>query len=767
MEDTTTLSLNLGSLLDLLCNTGRSSLQIERLPPELREKLNIPLEGFLKKHRYLVATVQQFSRVPFVVKQKVNKDTFKLLFDGRYLSADLSTTFKAFPKNRPTWHILLDKEGQIEKCSKRPSSLPKTHTLPAKIPDLTFAELVLGKDRAREQGCDFFEHDPQSQTDTVRLLSEWGFSQTVSINFCVALLPVSVPICWICPEASDLVLPSAILRLEAFTGKGNRLRFRTEVPKKKWGRKKTERVDQEAEEKFQNPERAWEPNRASGMTVHLTGLSLAYKLGLLSKLGDRSGEQVLEQLSSQLSQALGFIWLQRDFLGRVRHVTYCDGLCSPRSFEIGPGPLTPSEEGRKAPAKIAAENVTREEERWQGWKEVFDYMWERRKVVTAHKMTCTEPLLDKLGSEKELAGGTFSKCYLSLKNSLSKLRVFSFSRDDSSLHTTKLFFARYCEEVRKLKKSVHIRTVTGTKILCLQTSEVDLENASQFYNFGKSNRTLVKGDQEANALLLANKDWCPEQFGNTHFYLAQPITIPCYGKCGDDKHHQLNQRGEMLAKKLADTHVAFVRWICKRFLLDLTTSPFLTLSSLSFRVTMLDFWKKAGPTAQSLEKTKPHWEDSLRKLCKGGFSFSCRSHLVSGKGLFPGLHVQEKALAVAEFDLKSCYGYSLTNMSVPGAFGVGFTADTKGCLWRTDKHNRANSFEYLGVQAVIKSALISYPAKQIIAVWSNFSPLGVMYVGKYPVDLALVIEGTEIFLCQFDGQVNFSCSSYFLPSTQT
>jgi hypothetical protein len=756
--DDTTLSLNLGSLLDLLCNTRKATLEISRLPPDLGEKLDVPLEDFLKKHRYLVSAVQEFARVPFVVKQRLTRNTFKLLFDGRFLSSDLSTIFKPFLKNKPTWHILLDKEGQVEKCSKRRTSLPKSHTLPARLPDATFAELVLGKDGARERGCDFFEHDPQSQPETVRLLADWGFSHSVKVNFCVALLPVSVPVCWISPEPSDLVQPRNILCLEAFTGQGNRIRFRKEMPKTKRGRKKTERVDKVEEEIFQNPDRASEPNRASGMTVHLTGLSLAYKLGLLSKFKNYSGKQVLEHLNSDLSSAFGFIWLQRDNLGRVRYVTYCDGLLRyPHSFEIGPGPLDPtSEVGRKGPATVAEQNMKREEQCWQGWKKVFDYIWERREVATAHKTTSTLPLFDKWGSEKELVGGTHARCFWSLKNGLSKLRVFCFSQGDSSLHTTKLFFARYCEEVRKLKRGVHLRTVTGTKILCLQTSEVELENVSQFYDFGKPGPKLVKDDQDANALLLANKDWCEEQFGPNLSILVQPF-FAAFNSDGliEGYKRDLDNRGNLLVKKLADTHVAFVRWICKRFQLDLTTSPFLTLSSLSFRVALLDFWKKAGPTAQSLEKTKPHWEDSLRNLSKGGFSYSCRSHITSGNCLFKGYYECEKAKAVAEFDLKSCYGYSLSNMAVPGGFGVGYTADEKGCLRRTDRQNRANSFEYLGVQAIIRSALISYPAKKIIGVWSNFSPLGILYVGKYPVDLALVIEGTEVFLCQFDGQVNF------------
>jgi hypothetical protein len=52
---------------------------------------------------------------------------------------------------------------------------------------------------------------------------------------------------------------------------------------------------------------------------------------------------------------------------------------------------------------------------------------------------------------------------------------------------------------------VQMRTVNGTQISCLQMSEVEVENAAQFFHFGKSSVVaLVDNDPDAS------QDWCPE-----------------------------------------------------------------------------------------------------------------------------------------------------------------------------------------------------------------------------------------------------------------
>ena len=756
-EDSKQLS-TLRDLLDLLCNTKKSTLKLEEVPHELADKLKLPLHDFLKKHKYLVSYVQEFARVRFAIKQKISRDGFKLLFEGRFLSADLSTNFRPFLKNKPTWHITLDNEGNVLKCSKRPTSFPKSHILPkiATREKLSFGELVLGKERAQLEGCDSMEQDPQSQPEAVCCLAKWGFSDKVRVNFCVSLSNVSVPVCWINPTVSSNLQPMPkLIRLEAFTGQKNRIRFRVAHIQMPRGVKKLEGIQKE--QRKQNPDGAFESNRSSGMSVHLTGLSQALKLGLLSQIKNKPGTEVLEELSSGLSRAFAFLWMQRDSLGRVRHVTYHDcHYDHPQSFEIGPGSLAPTEIGQRGPAKVEEENLKRELRLWHDWKAVFDYIWQCRGSLLACKKDVTSTLFDKLGTEKDLVGGTHRSCFLSLKNSLAKIRVFCFSTDDSSLHSIKLFFARYCEEVRELRRGVHLRTVNGTQICCLQTSEVEVENVSQFFHFGNSSsKVLVENDPDANALLHASLDWCPE-LGSLHHHEVQVVQDAFKGDriCREAKV-RLDARGVCFVRRLAAMQVAFVSWICKRFQLDLATSPFLTLSSLSFRVVMLDFWKRAGPTAHSIEKTKPHWEDCLRKLCKGGFSYSFRDFISSGNSLDSRRKEAENTVAIAEFDLKSCYGYSLTNMAVPGCFSVGYTySEEKKCLVRTDRHNRANSFEYLVVQSLVRAAETSYPGK-IAAVWSNYSPIGILYIGKYPVDLAIVVEGKSLLLIQCDGQVIF------------
>ncbi len=205
-----------------------------------------------------------------------------------------------------------------------------------------------------------------------------------------------------------------------------------------------------------------EANRTSGMTVHLTGLSLAHKLGLLSQLKHKAGTKVLEELSSKLSKAASFLWLQRDDLGRVRHVTYVDSACDiPACFKIGPGRLVGAREIKtRGPVAAQEENRKREFRLWEDWKAVLDYVWLRRGFLLDKKKRATFALWGKLGTQTELGGGTHGMCFMSLKASLAKTCLYCFWTDDSSLHSLKLFFARYCKEVRQLGR-LQLRTVNG------------------------------------------------------------------------------------------------------------------------------------------------------------------------------------------------------------------------------------------------------------------------------------------------------------------
>ena len=749
---------------------SRSASETWQVPSELAGKLDLHLGDFFRFHRHLIAHLQEFAGVPFVVKRRLTANTVSLVFEGRFLSSNLSAAHKPFPRNKPTWCLVLDRDWQVAKCSRKVSSIPKSHLLPRKTTDSSFAELVLGEEATSKGVPTDSALDPQSQPAAVKLLAEWGQTGRVNVNFCVALSPVKMAVAWI--AARGPFPPSyskqTFLELEAFTGAGNRLRFRSSVPQAKFGKKK------KASQK--PPEFAAEPtlqsNRASGMTVNLTGLSLALKLGLLSSDIREPGQVRLERLNAELGLSFAYFWIQRDEFDRVRLVTYLDGLYVPaRSFKIAPGFLASGETGRKGPARIAEENVALEIERWESWKRFFDYVWERRGFLLWHKRRCVQLLLDSWGTKKEVGGGSQGRCLASLEACLSKVKLFCFSRDDSAIHAVKLFFARYCEEVRRSKTSVGLKTVGASKIYCLVNAEVDVENVSQFFLSSRSDADsksdrLLPTDPDAAGVYKAWEDWCPNNVAPPDHEIQRNTSYFNLGPCREDS---IEERGNVFVRLLAEMHSAFSVWLCRRFSLDLATSPFLSMSSLSLRVVMLDFWKKAGPTAHSLEKTKPSWEDSLRRLSKGGFSYSCRSTLASGEALYPEQEGSEDAVSVVEFDLKACYGYSLSTMAVPGSFGVGYAVSDSNrqqaierdplelCrLARTDVRNRSRSFEYLGVQAVISEALKSF-GEEVVGVWSNYSPLGTWYVGKYPVDLAIVFEGRGIFLYQFDGQFAHGC----------
>jgi hypothetical protein len=88
------------SLLDLLLDSKKIKLDMANMPFCLVRKRDVPLKDFLTKDRFFVPTVQEFTKVKFVIKQKISTYRFKLLFDGRFLSADLSPIFLPYNSNR-------------------------------------------------------------------------------------------------------------------------------------------------------------------------------------------------------------------------------------------------------------------------------------------------------------------------------------------------------------------------------------------------------------------------------------------------------------------------------------------------------------------------------------------------------------------------------------------------------------------------------------------------------------------------------------------
>jgi hypothetical protein len=98
---------------------------------------------------------------------------------------------------------------------------------------------------------------------------------------------------------------------------------------------------------------------------------------------------------------------------------------------------------------------------------------------------------------------------------------------------------------------------------------------------------------------------------------------------------------------------------------------------------------------------------------------------------------------------------------MPSGFCSGYKHFTKeGAheyrLEKLDLKARHHSFEFRAVYKTIQDVM-QRPNVIIRSVYSNFSPLGIFYLGPYPIDLVIVTASGQILMYQFDGMWCHGC----------
>ena len=216
--------------------------------------------------------------------------------------------------------------------------------------------------------------------------------------------------------------------------------------------------------------------------------------------------------------------------------------------------------------------------------------------------------------------------------------------------------------------------------------------------------------------------------------------------------------GQQCAKHILNYWSQFGQFLLEQFSLEvhsLVNMP--SASFLAYQCVWTAYAKLAGPLCQALEKCKLYHEKLLRQESKGGFMFSMEDELNQGDALWPDNTIQ--AQSIAEMDIVSAYGYAATKTLMPSGFCTGYmkTKETPHqTLWKIDKKARHKSFEFRAIYKVLRD-LIKRQNIRIRSVYSNFSPLGLFYLGSYPIDLAIVTEEGNLLLYQFDGQWTHGC----------
>ena len=812
MEDATLQLFTLGDLLKLLCHTSTTKIANENSEDydNFADCLDWPLAKFLKQDCLGAVFVQNYTGVRFLVKQKIrvnnNQEKSVLLFDGLHLQRRFDTSF---PPKFGIYYLCLDSKGSLLfKCRSYPSKdlaaeKTPTHYLPvkAKLQTNNLCEIVSELLQKSQMPIPNFDDasrkNPNTYQEAVCWLEKFQLQDKFKINYCIGVPRKSFTYAsWIFPK-----IGSGEFVLLAFRGEDDHLYFmkRDETLSKKHlkRREHLKMLENQQQQAPAAPANVNHNNRASSVTVSLEGLTHAVKMGLLTKAE-------AETLVVELSTLVYSIWLHFDDDNNVRHVCLRNGYTGQVTWhEIFPCP-----ENLEFYDSIE-KSEKRKEKSWASWKAVFDHVWEGRQLLTERKMAILKnKLLDKIDCcPKELTmKSSLNKKLPSLRQYCERTKVIFFCKGDHLIHGLKTWFTHYVfTKEGKAFKGVTLKTANKNNLVCLQSKTVDVENVAFLFAAGSvlNPEAHVYVDQGLELLTL-RREWTDASEDSCSTVPFLPLLDsqikdlkhqgPAYspGKISDSCCSVLamvKKRGTILTEATGKIYQEMCKHLMTEFTVDLVTCRFVSLASLSFKCVWLSFYDKGGPMSQALEKTKPFYEQEIRKHCRGGFSYSFGDKLDSGDLLYPSPEAvasgsTAKAQSLMEYDLSSAYGFSASQMQCPGAFCVGFSqerappppTDTNEFtikkeeppLYRRDKVMRVNTFEYQGVMKIIGMMLQqthSSSTTKIESVFSNFSPLGLFWIENYPLDLAIVLTGrsktnekTELtFLFQFDGRFAHGC----------
>ena len=767
--DASSPNFSLFDLLTLLCYTSQSKFDPEEATRLFREKLDTPLVVVLKKCPLLAISVQDFCGVPFLAKLQSHprkytlKSTNTLLFDGTTL---LRRNEQPFDPRRGAWYLLLNNSGALLAKSKHLHS-QRSHKIPPDVESQPLEVLLREHSLVPTSALP----SPTNREEVKAWLEHFGLLGKVYVYYAVGFFKHVTTELWIPGTMVDY----QFFKVLAYRDKNNCLSFSS---MKKIEEKITLLHEKKAAKRIQSasigqsdkmfpPPSAFDNNRSSSVSVALQGFTLGVKLGLLSK-------PEAESLVKQLSLGVLSFWFHFNSEERVCHAFIQDGLGFKQDFEI------------LAMKWKEGEQEEHTEEEYESWKRVFDCIWQRRSALLEYKRGLLEPILRNHAQSPGMRG-TVDQYYNDLRAYAHRFKVITFGKGDKCLHALKVYLTHYIFETQgKACRGVTLKTVNQNDVVCLQSKEADFENIAGL--FKEDEQSPSKWIDQGEQLAAVFREWTSQE--PAQLLLPSPVIEAgqrLFNKQGvpytpglvsslkrESCTNRLYKRGNMLTDTILKLYAEFTAYLMNQFSLDIATVRFISLPSLSFKCLWLNYAEKAGPLHHTLEKTKVFYENQLRQFCKGGFSYSFQDRLASGQPLWPGGSGEDfQAQTVVEYDLKSAYGYSGSKMRAPGGFCVGFTncnggvssnPANKNVLTRTDKMQRVNSFEFMGVMKFVNHFLKRPEHFKIQSVFSNFSALGIFWVGKYPVDLAVVGTALQMspprevtYIVQYDGRFNHGC----------
>ena len=465
-------------------------------------------------------------------------------------------------------------------------------------------------------------------------------------------------------------------------------------------------------------------NRKLAVHIELTGLTLAHKLGCCSR-------SELVEMATAFSMWVGGLWITYDDKKHARHVAFATQQQQYISVPLG---------------KCEGDSSTQ-------WIRFLKQVEASASDARKHKEAILRPVLDRLEPYHRLnKRDAWCKCYNSLVSAVHKYKVFVYGSDDISLHVLKGPVAGVFK--RKWSKGVTMHMLVNNNIAALSTRDIDFLNLNEYINYegtafdpwrDDGDLWKVVGDwtslvkQEDGQIMPDDEPWESPKLRHSNQNLrSYPRLLP-----NTTMIKYLANRGQRNAEAIRQLWLRLVTFLASGYGYDLATRGHTSLSKLSFDIVWLRYAETAGPLAHAFEILHPYTEHVVRPWCRGGFSYSANTYLAEGQPLFSDDDNSENAASIRELDLTSAYGCSGASMATPTGFGITFGHGT-----RTQR--RYNLYEYRAVYyTLFKWTRIE--GRNIVSVFSNFSPLGIIFVGKYPLDLVAVFDDGSATLVQFDG----------------
>jgi hypothetical protein len=610
-------------------------------------------------------------------------NTSKLLYSGLFGGPQLNS-------QDPLQIWILNSKGGLKKIETCTTLCPKLNRHKKRwfFPQQSLSELI---------GLDQMYPDPTDFNSTIAFLSKHNKLECVQINYCYSYHKMSGALFWNNPLLTTVFL-------EAFTTHQYQLGFR--VAKVHKVRKTKTNVGQQNvaplpfEQQKEIEPNIRQANRSSAVSVKLTGLNLAFNLGLLLL-------HQVQELSVELGRCAASIWMEYDELYNARYVT----VSALNHF-------------------YQTELATKE-----SWAKLFDYIYRIKHYVTLHKRQKLLPLLTTLSKVSQTLQSPYKTCAQQLMNCIEHLTIVMFSHDDTCMHAIKLQLCAYLKEKNKKSNVIYLNSSTTNTLTLLRTKEFTFLNLNMYL------------DQEAIFKSALPKPTIVSSIKRLFHHPKINATTTLPAVCKD--------RGKEIAPQLLVCWLSIGEFFINHFELDIFASHFRSISYLAFVAVWSKYARKAGIFHQGLEKTKPAYETIFRSFSHGGFSFSCKDFLEQGKPIF-GTYGGEPASTLISLDITSSYGYAGSHIQTPTGFCNAYFDNGFGYLQLSEPFSRHNSFEFMAVYYTLYHLSVEQKL-EIKTVYSNFHSTGLFYIKNYPLDLAAVLENGTILLFQFDGAYAHGC----------